>query len=719
MLRNLLKTLLQFIYRVKVEGVGNFEKAGDRVLIVANHLSFLDAALIALFLPEKPMFAVNTHIAGRWWMKPFLAIADTFPLDPTNPMATKAIIGEMKKDRKCVIFPEGRITVTGSLMKVYEGPGMIADKSDAQVLPIRIDGAQYTPFSRLRGKVHIRWFPQITLTILPPRQFHVADELKGRARRQATSRKLYDLMTEMLFDSSHYRKPLFTSVLQAMKIHGANHVIADDVKREPLTYRRLVAKSLVLGRKLAALTQHGEYVGMLLPNMTGTLITFLALHAFGRVPAMLNFSMGEKNLVSTCKTAKLEWVITSRQFVQTAKLEPAVEAVVKAGVQVVYLEDVANAVSLSDKLGGLLAAYLPAFWRGRFKQVNPDGAAVVLFTSGSEGVPKGVVLSHANLQANRFQLASRVDFGSTDIVFNALPVFHSFGLTGATILPLLSGIRIFFYPSPLHYRIVPELVYETNATIVFGTDTFLSGYAKFAHPYDFYAVRYVFAGAEKLKDETRRVWSEKYGVRILEGYGATETAPVISANTPMQNRAGTVGRIMPGMNWKLEPVPGVDDGGRLVVHGPNVMKGYLLADKPGKLVPPEDGWYDTGDIVSMDDEGYLRILGRAKRFAKIAGEMVSLAAVEGYVQQIWPEGQHAVVNLPDEKKGEQLVLITNSKDAARDAILKHVKAEGISELTVPKTIHVVDQVPLLGTGKTDYQAVKKLAEDVTGTKAAA
>lgn len=719
MLRNLLKSLLQFIYRVEVDGLVNFEKAGDRVLIVANHLSFLDAALIALFLPEKPMFAVNTHIAGRWWMKPFLAIADTFPLDPTNPMATKAIIGEMKKDRKCVIFPEGRITVTGSLMKVYEGPGMIADKSDAQVLPIRIDGAQYTPFSRLRGKVHIRWFPQITLTILPPRQFHVADELKGRARRQATSRKLYDLMTEMLFDSSHYRKPLFTSVLQAMKIHGPNHVIADDVKREPLTYRRLVARSLVLGRKLAALTQQGEYVGVLLPNMTGTLVTFLSLHAFGRVPAMLNFSMGEKNLISTCKTAKLEWVITSRQFVQTAKLDPMVDALVKAGVQVVYLEDVAKAISLSDKLGGLLAAYLPAFWRGRFKQVNPDAAAVVLFTSGSEGVPKGVVLSHANLQANRFQLASRVDFGSTDIVFNALPVFHSFGLTGATILPLLSGIKIFFYPSPLHYRIVPELIYDTNATIVFGTDTFLSGYAKFAHPYDFYAVRYVFAGAEKLKDETRRVWSEKYGVRILEGYGATETAPVISANTPMQNRAGTVGRIMPGMDWKLEPVPGVDEGGRLVVHGPNVMKGYLLADKPGKLVPPEDGWYDTGDIVSMDDEGYVRILGRAKRFAKIAGEMVSLAAVESYVQQIWPEGQHAVVNLPDAKKGEQLVLITNTKDAARDAILKYVKAEGISELTVPKTIHVVDQVPLLGTGKTDYQAVKKLAEEVTGTRVAA
>lgn len=338
------------------------------------------------------------------------------------------------------------------------------------------------------------------------------------------------------------------------------------------------------------------------------------------------------------------------------------------------------------------------------------GKCYILFTSGSEGVPKGVVLSHKNIQANRYQLASRVDFGPTDIVFNALPIFHSFGLTGGTLLPMLSGTRTFFYPSPLHYRIVPELVYDTNATIMFGTDTFLSGYARFANAYDFYSVRYVFAGAEKLKEETRRLWSEKYGVRIFEGYGATETSPALSTNTPMHNKSGTVGRLLPGIKYSLEDVPSIDDGGKLIVSGANIMKGYLLSENPGILVPPTDNKYDTGDIVDFDEDGYITIKGRAKRFAKIAGEMVSLTAVETFLSDLWPDNHHAVVSIPDAKKGEALVLVTDKQDAVRSGILAYAKKNGIGDLSVPKNIKTVDSVPLLGTGKTDYVGVQELVE---------
>lgn len=710
MLKTLLRTLLTLAYRVEVKGLENYEKAGNRVLIVANHQSFLDAALMAAFLPEKPMFAVNTFVAKKWWVRPFLQLVHAFPLNPTNPMATKSLIDEMKKDRKCVIFPEGRITVTGALMKVYEGPGLIADKSNAMVLPVRIDGAQYTPFSRLRGKMRLHWFPKITLQMLEPHTFHVDEELKGRKRREAIGNQLFDLMSQMLFDTSNRHKPLLHTVLDCMHIHGGNHVIAEDINREPMTYRQLLTRSVVLGRKIAAKTEKSEFVGVLLPNMNSTLVTFLALHAFGRVPAMINFSTGAGNITSACKTAQLKHCLTSRRFIQTGRLQPVVDAVEAAGVQVVYLEDIAATIGLADKLGGLLAAWLPCLWRDRLRGITPKDPAVVLFTSGSEGVPKGVVLSHENLLANCYQIGARVDFGPTDIVFNVLPMFHSFGLTGATILPLTSGIRIFFYPSPLHYRIVPELVYDTNATILFGTDTFLSGYAKFAHPYDFYSVRYIFAGAEKLRDETRRTWSEKYGVRVFEGYGATETAPVIAVNTPMQNRPGSVGRLMPGMDYRLEPVPGVEEGGKLIVKGPNIMLGYLLADNPGKLVPPQDGWYDTGDIVKVDEKGFIQIQGRAKRFAKIGGEMVSLAAVEAYLAKLWPENHHAVVNLPDEKKGEQLILITDRKGAKRDDIVRYTRENGIGELSVPRTVHFMEKLPVLGTGKTDYQEVKRLAE---------
>ena len=272
-------------------------------------------------------------------------------------------------------------------------------------------------------------------------------------------------------------------------------------------------------------------------------------------------------------------------------------------------------------------------------------------------------------------------------------------------------MKIFFYPSPLHYRIVPEIAYDVNATVLFGTNTFLAGYARFAHPYDFYSVRYVFAGAEKLQDETRRQWMSRFGIRILEGYGATETSPVLAANTPMENREATVGRILPGIEYRLVPTPGVEQGGRLFVRGPNVMLGYLLHSAPGTLVPPENGWYDTGDIVTLDDAGYVTIRGRAKRFAKVGGEMVSLAAVEELAGRVWPDANHAVVTLPDERKGEQLVLVTTNAQANRSELSARAKSEGVGELNVPRSLVRVKTLPVLGTGKIDYRGIERLVAE--------
>ncbi|NIR32666.1 MAG: acyl-[ACP]--phospholipid O-acyltransferase [Gammaproteobacteria bacterium] len=710
LVRAILRWLLDLFFRIEVRGLENYRKAGEKTLIVANHLSFLDAVLISAFVPERLTFAVNTHIAKRRLIKPFLALADTYAIDPTNPMATRALIEAVREKRKLVIFPEGRITVTGSLMKVYEGPGLVADKSGAQILPVRIDGAQYTPFSRLKGKVRMRLFPKITLTFLERRRFEISEELKGRRRRQFAASKLYDLMTEMIFQSSDHQRTLFQSLIEARRVHGGGHLVLEDIERQPLSYRKLVLASFALGRGIARATRPAEHVGVLLPNMAATAVTFFALHAFGRVPAMLNFSTGSRNVLLACRAGAIRSVYTSRRFVETAGLGELVGGLEGEDVRVVYLEDLRRRLSLLDRALAFAAALAPQLaCRLAYGERDPHASGVVLFTSGTEGAPKGVVLSHANLQANRYQVSSRIDFGPTDVVFNALPMFHSFGLTCGTLLPVLSGIRTFLYPSPLHYRIVPQLVYDTNASILFGTDTFLSGYARFAHPYDFYSVRYVFAGAEKLRDETRRLWSERYGVRIFEGYGATETAPALAMNTPMENRPGSVGRLMPGIAHRLEPVGGIHEGGKLLVSGPNIMRGYLFAETPGVLSPPEGGWYDTGDIVALDDDGYVFIKGRAKRFAKIGGEMVSLAAVEGFLSQLWPEHVHAVVNLPDAKKGEQLVLVTDHPGANREEIIAHARQAGFSELSVPKSIVAVDKVPLLGTGKMDYVRIKELA----------
>ncbi len=715
LVKSVLRWIFHLCYRLEINGTEHLHHMSDKMIIIANHLSFLDAALIGACVPKHVSFAVNTHIAKRWWLRPFLFLADTIALDPTNPMSTRLLIDRIKRGQRVVIFPEGRLTVTGALMKIYEGPALIADKTAAPMLPIIISGAQYTPFSKLRGKVRIRLFPKITLTIMPPVKFDLPRDLRGRKRRQMAGVKLYDVMSNMMFQSNDLRRTLFQALLDARLTHGGRHTIAEDVARKPVTYAQLTLRSFILSFVLKKYTDKNEAVGVMLPNTVGTVICFFGLQACGRIPAMLNYSTSVNNLLSACETACLRTVITSQRFIAMGKLTHLINGLESRQFKVIYLEDLASQATVLNKLWGWLINWVPQLAnRCMYRYQDPEAAAVILFTSGSEAVPKGVVLSHTNIQANCFQVSSRIDFGPTDIAFNALPVFHSFGLTAATFLPILSGIRTFFYPSPLHYRIIPELVYDTNSTLMFGTDTFLSGYARFAHAYDFQSVRYVFAGAEKLREDNRQIWAEKFGVRIFEGYGATETAPILSLNTPMHNRPGTVGRLMPGIMFRLEPVSGIQEGGKLWVSGPNVMRGYYLSNKPGVLCPPENGWYDTGDIVSIDAMGYLTIMGRVKRFAKIGGEMVSLAAVEDYVGQLWPDYNHAVVYLPDPKKGEQIVLVTTYIEARREILVGYAQQRNIGELNIPKTILTIEAIPVLATGKVDYVALQQWVESRNG-----
>jgi acyl-[acyl-carrier-protein]-phospholipid O-acyltransferase/long-chain-fatty-acid--[acyl-carrier-protein] ligase len=711
--KSLIRLTLKALYRVEVTGIENMPKRGERAVVVVNHLSLLDGVLLGAFLPGKPTFAINTQIARAWWVKPFLGLFEAFPVDPTNPMAAKAMVKAVREGRTLVIFPEGRITVTGALMKVFDGPGMVADKADAPIIPLRLDGPQYTPASYIGDKVRTRWFPKITLTVLPPRRFSIEGEMSARERRAIAGRRLYDEMSRMIFDTTDTSRTLFEALCEARHIHGGKRPVVEDAAREPLGYDRLLIAASLLGRKLAPGTRLGEAVGLLLPNVNGVAVAFFGLQAQGRVPAMLNFTAGLANLRSACTTAEIKTIVTARAFVEQAKLQDTVAALESDGLKVLHLEDIGTAIGSGAKLRAALSLKLNGGGiarRHRALHISADAPAVILFTSGSEGTPKGVVLTHRNLLSNCAQLAARVDFNASDVVLNALPVFHSFGLTGGTLLPLLNGIRTVLYPSPLHYRIVPALAYDCNATILFGTDTFLSGYARMAHGYDFYSVRYIFAGAERVREETRRIYAEKFGLRILEGYGATEAAPVIAVNTPMHYKAGTVGRLLPGIEARLEEVPGITEGGRLFIRGPNVMAGYYLACEPGQLRPPEGGWHDTGDIVTFDEAGFVTIRGRAKRFAKIAGEMVSLPAVEGYAAAAWPGAQHAVVTRPDANKGEQLVLFTTAQGAEPRALQDWARANGVTELTIPRDIRVVESLPVLGTGKIDYVTLSERAK---------
>lgn len=709
-LRFLLRGLFRLLYRVEVHGVEHLRTPAERMLIVVNHVSLLDAPLLLAFLDRPAVYAINTRVAEWWWLRPAHRLAELLTLDPTNPLAVKTLLAKVKEGRPCVIFPEGRISVTGALMKIYAGPAWIADRADALVLPVRIEGAERSPFSYLkRGEIRRRWFPKIRLTALAPVRLSVDPTLRGRERRRHASLRLYDVMSDLVFRTQDLGPTLIEAVLRARAIHGGGFLALDDVNQRRLTYNRLLAGALALSGPLAQGSARGESVGLLLPNASAAVVAFLAVQVAGRVPAMLNFSTGTANMLAALVTARIGTIVTSREFVERAKLGAAIEELGERA-RLIWLEDVAASVSKLDRLRAL-AGVLGLRRRYRALGVRSEDPAVILFTSGSEGRPKGVVLSHGNLLANCAQAAARVDFNELDLCFNALPLFHSFGLTGATLLPLVGGVPVLLYPSPLHFRIVPEMVYDSNATIMFGTNSFLKGYARAADPYDFRSLRYVFAGAEPIQDETRELWFEKFGIRLLTGYGATETAPVLALNTPMHYRRGTVGRFLPGIEWRLEPVPGIPVGGRLWVRGPNVMLGYLRYERPGEIEPPPDGWYDTGDIVAVDGEGYVTILGRAKRFAKIGGEMVSLAAVEEFLVQAFADAHHAVVAVADRRKGEHILLVTTAHGLDRPRIARAARELGISEIHVPAEILEVDALPLLGTGKTDYPAVQKLVAE--------
>jgi len=712
-LNDFLSIVFRAFFGLEVKGLENVDKAGRNAIIALNHVSFLDPPLAVSILPKRPVFAIDVAMSKHWWIQPFLKFVRTMALDPLKPFSLRALISAVRDGNTLVIFPEGRITVTGSLMKVYDGAAMIADKSEAMVVPVRIEGPEATIFSRLKStQVRRRLFPRITVTVLEPVALKVDPEIKGRRRRQAAGAALYTIMSDMIFSTTSTDYTVVDALIEAAKVHGPDWLAIEDPVSGQLTYKRLLMAAAILGKKLMPLALEGRALGVMLPTSNGAVVTMLAVMTAGRVPAMINFTAGAANILAACRAAELDTILTSRTFVEKGRLQNLV-AHLEGPVRIVYLEDIRATVGALDKLRGLRG------WKKPLLARKPDDWAVIMFTSGTEGLPKGVVLSHRNLLTNVAQCAARIEFGREDKLFNALPAFHSFGFTGGIVLPLISGVPIYLYPSPLHYRTVPELVYGVCATVLFGTDTFLSGYARVANPYDFRSLRYVLAGAEPVKESTRLTYLEKFGLRILEGYGVTECSPVMALNTPMFNKFGSVGRLLPSMTAKLEKVEGVEEGGRLYVKGPNVMLGYLRADKPGVLEAPPEGWHDTGDIVTIDELGFVAIKGRAKRFAKVGGEMVSLAAVEMLAAELWPHYVTAVAAIPDARKGERLIMVTSKHGATRAEFIAYARSKHASELMFPAEVIMLEKLPMLGSGKVDQLAIDKFVREQAAAKAAA
>ncbi|MES2472450.1 MAG: AMP-binding protein, partial [Pseudomonadota bacterium] len=395
------------------------------------------------------------------------------------------------------------------------------------------------------------------------------------------------------FDMASARRSVFQSVVDARREFGGGTIALVDGDDRALTYDDIIRASFALGSALKTGTQPGECVGVMLPTGAAGTLAFLALSAMGRIPTMLNFTSGVAGLKSALRTAQVKRIVTARRLIEVAGLEDLIAGL--AGTEILYLEDVRKNLSLADKLTAVAGKMAPALLAAK---PDPKKTAVILFTSGTEGEPKGVALSHENILANIAQVQAHIELFRHDVLFNPLPIFHCFGLTVGTLVPLIAGIRVISHPSPKQPKEIVRRIHQHKATILLTTDTFINQYARTADGDELASLRMAVCGAERLRDETRAFIRRKSGITLLEGYGVTETSPVAAANQIDANHPGTVGRLMPGMEPRLEPVEGIPGAGRLFLRGPNIMLGYIKPDAPGKIVPLEDGWHDTGDVVS-------------------------------------------------------------------------------------------------------------------------
>ena len=718
--RWLLRKIFRLWFGLKVFHEEVLQTPGPLVL-AANHVSVWDWFLLyAVLGPEWKFVISRTNDESQWFARWILGRGRTLEVDTTSAHGAKAVGEYLRRGGRLVIFPEGRVSRTGSLMKFYEGIGFLLHQTGAYLVPCYIWGADRSLGSPSPNRK--RWRPRVTIHFgqlcRPPRE----KAFRGARGRERLTQWARDRLVELIFWTEMEQGPrhLVEAITEAAR-GQLNRVALEDVTGSRLTFRRVLAGARLLAGELEKRLEPGvDRVGILLPSSNAAAVSLLALWLLDRVPTILNFTMGGRGMAQCAGLAGLRQILTSKAFLERTGLD--VSELVQRGFQILFLEDLREGIGLWQKGKAFLLVTLgpKRLWRAveqrlrrRAIPVSPsDRPAAVVFTSGSEGIPKGVELSHRNILANIRQLLAVVDVTDEERMFNALPVFHSFGLTVGICAGLVRGFYSFQYPSPLHYRVIPTLVYEHECTVLISTNTFLQGYARAAHPYDFRSLRYLFAGAEKLQPQTARLWAERFGVRVLEGYGVTECSPVVAVNTPMAPKAGSVGRFLPGMEYRIEPVEGIRRGGRLWVRGPNVMQRYLNPEADARF-QAANGWYDTGDIGWVDEEGYLYIEGRARRFAKIGGEMVSLtAAEETFREYLAPEQEgldFALVAIPDSERGERIVAVTTDRRVTPDRLRQLILSHRFPRLWIPSAVFYVNELPRLGTGKPDYPTIQELA----------
>jgi acyl-[acyl-carrier-protein]-phospholipid O-acyltransferase/long-chain-fatty-acid--[acyl-carrier-protein] ligase len=701
MLKAILKFVCRILFRVDDSALRNFPSPHN-LLIVANHESFLDSFMLGLFLPVTVTLAVPSNLLNNALLRQLLRLTPYVAIESSSPFALRQVLKRLASGQTVLIFAEG--SINGTLMPYYAAAGMLAARSGALIMPVHIRCRGFAPVHASTWLRHVTISTSTTSRVCIDRAER--PDLSGDSCRQLATDDIRRQMQYLRFIATPINTTLFSAFLDAMASHGRRTVVVEDMRQVEDSYGQLLKKSLALGRLMTKVSRPQQNVGVLMPNVSTTVCLIFGLSAFARIPAMLNYTSGSSGVQSACTAAAIDTIISSREFIQAAALEELVSGL--KNVEIIYLEDLRSRFSWLDKLW--LMGF--ALWWPRLacSQAQSSDAAVILFTSGSEGKPKGVVHTHQSILANIAQIKSVIDFSIADKIMMVLPLFHAFGFTCGAIMPLVAGSRVLLYPSPLHYRLIPGVIYERACTIIFGTSTFLGSYAKFAHPHEFNTLRYVVAGAEKLNADVRKTWADKFNLSILEGYGSTECAPVLAVNTPLANRLGSVGTLLPGLEPRLASVAGIDAGGLLSVRGPNLMLGYYLFEQPGVIQTLAQRWYNTGDIVEIDADGFVFIKGRIKRFAKAAGEMVSLEVVETIAAHASPQHQHAAISAADTLRGENIMLYTTDSTLSRALLGRSAKALGSAEIAVARKVIVITALPLLGSGKIDYEHLQNLVD---------
>jgi acyl-[acyl-carrier-protein]-phospholipid O-acyltransferase / long-chain-fatty-acid--[acyl-carrier-protein] ligase len=722
LMRLVLWLLTHSVYRIRVVGRDNIPERGG-ALFVSNHMSFVDALLLIASTDRRIRFLMEEELYERRFIKPFARMMRVIPI--STRQSPRALIHALREATRSIqdgrvvcIFAEGQITRIGQLLPFRKGFERIMKNVAAPIIPVNLDRVWGSVFSYHKGKIFWKMprlsFQPITVSFGKP--------MPGQSTSEAVRQAVQELATDAYVYRKPDQSPLQRTFIRRVRQHPFRFAVADGLNPK-VSYLGLFVRSIFLARLLRPRWGQQKMVVLLLPPSVAGAAANIAVLLAGKIPVNLNYTLSQPVLESCIAQCQIETILTSRQFLEKVKVTVPESSV--------FLEDLAVHKTRGRLLVALLQAlFLPAGWLqkglGSRGGRSVDDLATIIFSSGSTGDPKGVMLSHHNIRSNLDGMSQVFTVTRQDRILGILPFFHSFGFTGTLWLPLVTGMGAVYHPNPLDSRVIGGLAAKFRATILLATPTFLQGYVRRCNPEDFGSLRYVMVGAEKLSDRLSAAFEDRFGIRPMEGYGCTECSPIVTVNVrdfrapgfyQVGQKRGRIGHPLPGISVQIvdpdtgAPLP-IGSAGLLLIKGPNIMQGYL--NRPEKTAEVlKDGWYTTGDLATLDSDGFLTITDRLSRFSKIGGEMVPHVKVEEALQTLLglPETHFAVTGVPDERKGERLVVLHTVPEEKLKEVQTGLATSGLPNLWVPRSnaFFKVEKIPVLGTGKLDLRAIREQA----------